>query len=117
MQAAIAACHALAPSYAETNWEAVVSWYDVLLTVHDTPVVRLNRAVAVAERDGPRPGLALVDGDRRPGDVPVVARDPGRAAGATGDKDGARAAYERAVAAGINEPQVEQLRYRAAELG
>ena len=54
VQAAIAACHALAPSYADTDWDAVISWYDVLLTVHDTPVVRLNRAVAVAERPGCR---------------------------------------------------------------
>ena len=49
-QAAIAACHALAPTWEDTNWEAVLSWYDVLLTVNDTPVVRLNRAVAVAGR-------------------------------------------------------------------
>jgi RNA polymerase sigma-70 factor (ECF subfamily) len=62
VQAAIAACHALAPSYRDTDWTAIVSWYDVLLTVQDTPVVRLNRGVAVAERDGPRAGLAAVDG-------------------------------------------------------
>ncbi|MEU5258385.1 DUF6596 domain-containing protein [Amycolatopsis sp. NPDC021455] len=61
VQAAIAACHDLAPSYEETNWDAVISWYDVLLTVQDTPVVRLNRAAAVAERDGPSAALALVD--------------------------------------------------------
>ncbi|MEV4143165.1 DUF6596 domain-containing protein [Amycolatopsis sp. NPDC049691] len=61
VQAAIAACHDLAPSYAETNWDAVISWYDVLLSIQDTPVVRLNRAAAVAERDGPAAGLALVD--------------------------------------------------------
>ncbi|WP_086845467.1 RNA polymerase sigma factor [Amycolatopsis kentuckyensis] len=61
IQAAIAACHDLAPSYAETNWDAVISWYDVLLSVQDTPVVRLNRAAAVAERDGPAAALALVD--------------------------------------------------------
>ncbi|MGW3964606.1 RNA polymerase sigma factor [Amycolatopsis sp. NPDC005003] len=61
VQAAIAACHDLAPSYAETNWDAVISWYDVLLSVQDTPVVRLNRAAAVAERDGPASALALVD--------------------------------------------------------
>ncbi|OXM70947.1 RNA polymerase sigma factor [Amycolatopsis vastitatis] len=61
VQAAIAACHDLAPSYEETNWDAVISWYDVLLSVQDTPVVRLNRAAAVAERDGPAAALALVD--------------------------------------------------------
>ena len=61
VQAAIAACHALAPSYAETDWDAVISWYDVLLTIEPTDVVRLGRASALAERDGPEVGLAAVD--------------------------------------------------------
>ncbi len=61
VQAAIAACHALAPTYAATDWDAVLSWYDVLLTVDGGPVVRLNRAVAIGERDGPAAGLAAVD--------------------------------------------------------
>ena len=61
VQAAIAACHALAPSYDETDWDAIVSWYDVLLTLDAGPVVRLNRAAAVAERDGAAAGLDLVD--------------------------------------------------------
>jgi RNA polymerase sigma-70 factor (ECF subfamily) len=60
-QAAIAACHAIAPTWADTNWDAVISWYDVLLGITDTPVVRLNRAVAVAERDGPEVGLAELE--------------------------------------------------------
>jgi RNA polymerase sigma factor (sigma-70 family) len=60
-QAAIAACHAVAPSYDATSWASIVSWYDTLLAVHDTPVVRLNRAAAVAERDGPAAGLELLD--------------------------------------------------------
>jgi RNA polymerase sigma-70 factor (ECF subfamily) len=61
VQAAMAACHALAPSYDDTDWDAIVSWYDVLLTLDDGPVVRLNRAAAVAERDGAEVGLDLVD--------------------------------------------------------
>jgi RNA polymerase sigma-70 factor (ECF subfamily) len=61
VQAAIAACHALAPTSADTEWGAVLSWYDVLLMVHDTPVVRLNRAVAVGERHGPTAALAELD--------------------------------------------------------
>lgn len=60
-QAAIAACHALAPTWEQTNWGAVVSWYDVLLRINDTPVVRVNRAVAIAELHGPRAGLAALD--------------------------------------------------------
>lgn len=61
VQAAITSCHALAASYGETDWGAIVSWYDVLLTLDPGPVVRLNRAAAVAERDGAAAGLALVD--------------------------------------------------------
>ena len=60
-QAAIAACHALAETWASTNWDAIVSWYDVLVGISDTPVVRLNRAVAVAELRGPAAGLAELD--------------------------------------------------------
>lgn len=61
VQAAIAACHAVAPTWEPTNWAAIVSRHDVLLSVHDTPVVRLNRAVALSERDGPAAGLAELD--------------------------------------------------------
>jgi RNA polymerase sigma factor (sigma-70 family) len=61
VQAALAACHALAPSWDDTDWGAIVSWYDVLLTLDDGPVVRLNRAAAVAESQGAEVGLALVD--------------------------------------------------------
>lgn len=57
-QAAIAALHADAPSAAETDWVQIVEWYDELLRLTDSPVVRLNRAVAVGEADGPRAGLA-----------------------------------------------------------
>lgn len=68
VQAAIAACHAVAPTWESTNWAAIVSWYDVLLAVNDTPVVRLNRAVAVSERDGPTAGLAELDAVAGSGD-------------------------------------------------
>ena len=61
VQAAIAACHALAAGPDDTDWAAIASWYDVLLTVLDTPIVRLNRAAAVAEATGPAEALALVD--------------------------------------------------------
>jgi RNA polymerase sigma-70 factor (ECF subfamily) len=60
VQAAIAGCHALAPSYEETDWDAIVAWYDVLLTVDASPAARLGRAAAIAERDGAEAGLAEV---------------------------------------------------------
>ncbi len=61
VQAAIAACHALAGRYEDTPWTAIISWYDVLLAVQDTPIVRLNRAVAVAEVAGNVAGLSEID--------------------------------------------------------
>jgi RNA polymerase sigma-70 factor (ECF subfamily) len=61
LQAAIAAVHSAAPSADRTDWRAIVTLYDQLLAVAPTPVVALNRAVAVAEVDGPAAGLALVD--------------------------------------------------------
>ncbi|MFD8064076.1 RNA polymerase sigma factor [Streptomyces cyaneofuscatus] len=59
-QAAVAALHADAPTAAETDWVQIVEWYDELARLTDSPVVRLNRAVAVGEADGPRTGLAAL---------------------------------------------------------
>ncbi len=71
VQAAIAACHALAPAWEETDWSAIESWYEVFLRVDDGPVVRLNHAVAVAEAQGPEAGLALVDAIDSLGEYPL----------------------------------------------
>lgn len=62
LQAAIAAVHAESPSYADTDWPQIVGLYDVLVRIEPTPVVALNRAVAVAMRDGAAAGLLLIDG-------------------------------------------------------
>lgn len=59
-QAAIAALHADAPTFEETDWVQVVDWYDELVNLTDNPVARLNRVVALAEADGPRAGLAAL---------------------------------------------------------
>ncbi|MEV7127874.1 DUF6596 domain-containing protein [Streptomyces sp. NPDC093260] len=59
-QAAVAALHADAPTAGETDWVQIVEWYDELTRLTDNPVVRLNRAVAVGEADGPRAGLAAL---------------------------------------------------------
>jgi RNA polymerase sigma-70 factor, ECF subfamily len=61
LQAAIQALHCAAPRYGQTDWAAIVRFYDRLLTVLPTPVVALNRAVAVAETDGAEAGLQLLD--------------------------------------------------------
>jgi RNA polymerase sigma-70 factor, ECF subfamily len=61
LQAAIAACHAQAPTAADTDWRKIAVLYDRLGEIAPTPVVLLNRAVAVAMADGPAAGLALID--------------------------------------------------------
>jgi RNA polymerase sigma-70 factor (ECF subfamily) len=61
LQAAIAAEHARAPTASATDWRQIVALYDALLAISPSPVIELNRAVAVAMRDGPAAGLALVD--------------------------------------------------------
>lgn len=116
VQAAIAACHALAPSYADTDWDAVVSWYDVLLTIQDTPVARLNRAVAVAERDGPVVGLALVDAIDELVSYPWWHATRAELLHRLDRPRAARTAYERALACEMSEPQADHLRRRLADL-
>jgi len=68
LEAAIAAVHATAPSVQATNWEEIVSLYDTLMTIRPTPIVALNRAIAVGQRDGPESGLtelrAIADSKR-----------------------------------------------------
>jgi len=67
LQAAIAAVHAEAPSYAETDWPQLLRLYDELLRAWPTPVVALNRAVAHAMADGPEAGLADIEAIERDG--------------------------------------------------
>jgi predicted RNA polymerase sigma factor len=61
-QAAIAALHADPPTAAQTDWVQIVEWYDELLALGDSPIIRLGRAVAIGEADGPRAGLAALQG-------------------------------------------------------
>lgn len=112
VQAAVAACHALAPEYSKTDWTAIVSWYDVLLTVSDTPVVRLNRAAAVAERDGPGAGLAEVDRIEGLGDYPYWHASRGDLLGRLGRAEEAAVAFDRALALGLNGAHSDHFRAR-----
>jgi RNA polymerase sigma-70 factor (ECF subfamily) len=119
LQAAIAAVHAEAPAAAETDWAQIVGLYDVLARAEPSPVVELNRAAAVAMRDGPAAGLALIDAILTRGDLadyPLAhsARaELCRRLGKTGD---ARASYERALGLTRQEPQRRFLERRLAEL-
>jgi RNA polymerase sigma-70 factor (ECF subfamily) len=120
IQAAIAAVHAGAPDAAATDWAEIVGLYDVLSRTDPSPVIALNRAVAVAMRDGPEAGLTLIDalldrGDLRDYRLAHAARaDLCRRLGRTAD---ARASYERALALTRQEPERRFLERRLAELG
>jgi RNA polymerase sigma-70 factor, ECF subfamily len=108
LQAAIAGVHADAASAAETDWAEIVGLYDVLLRADPSPVVELNRAAAVAMRDGPEAGLFLIDGILGRGELAGYAvahsarAELCRKLGRTED---ARQAYERALALTKQEPQ------------
>jgi RNA polymerase sigma-70 factor (ECF subfamily) len=119
LQAAIAAVHAEAESAAATDWGQIVGLYDVLARVDPSPVVELNRAAAVAMRDGPAAGLALIDAILAQGDLAdyhlahSVRADLCRRLGRTAD---ARAAYQRALELTRQEPERRFLERRLGDL-
>jgi RNA polymerase sigma-70 factor (ECF subfamily) len=119
LQAAIAAVHAEAPRADATDWSRIVGLYDVLVRADPSPVIELNRAAAVAMRNGPAAGLALIDailarGDLREYHLAHSARaDLCRRLGRTAE---ARAAYERALALTRQETERRFLERRLAEL-
>jgi RNA polymerase sigma-70 factor (ECF subfamily) len=119
LQAAISAVHAEAPEVAATDWAQIVGLYDVLMRREPSPIVELNRAVAVAMRDGPAAGLALVDAILDRGELGdyglahAARADLCRRLGRTAP---AREAYERALALTSQEPQRRFLRRRVEQL-
>jgi len=119
IQAAIAAVHAEAPSVADTDWAEIVGLYDVLQRINPSPVVELNRAVAVAMRDGPDSGLALIDAILERGDLAdyrlahAARADMCRRLGRRAD---ARASYEEALKLARQEPERRFLTKRLAEV-
>lgn len=119
IQAAIAAIHAEAPDTAKTDWAQIVGLYDLLLRAEPSPIIELNRAVAVAMRDGPAAGLALIDVIIARGDLAdyhLVHSARADLCRRLGDKDEARASYERALALAKLEPERRFLEKRLAEL-
>ncbi len=106
LQAAIAACHARAATFADTDWGRIVALYDALAARVPSPVVALNRAVAVGMADGPAAGLALVDALRETRalkDYPWLPSVRGDLLVRLGRADEARAEFERAAALTRNE--------------
>jgi RNA polymerase sigma factor (sigma-70 family) len=115
VQALIAAEHAIAPHPDATDWPRIVERYDELLALEDTPVVRLNRAVAVAEADGPLAGLRALDGVELVGHrLPGVR---GELLARVGRTDDARSELARAMELCDNAPEKAHLADRLASLG
>ena len=119
VQAAIAAVHAQAPSADATDWAHIVGLYDLLMQTDPSPVIELNRAVAVAMSDGPLAGLGLIDAILARGDLVhyhlahAARADLCRRLGRTVE---ARASYERALGLTQQEPERRFLKRRLAEL-
>jgi RNA polymerase sigma-70 factor (ECF subfamily) len=119
LQAAIAAVHAEAESVARTDWRQIVALYDRLLRIQPSPVVQLNRAVAIAMRDGPEVGLRHIDAVLEHGELAnyylahSARADMYRRLGRTAE---ARASYEKALALAQQEPERRFLARRLEEL-
>ena len=119
LQAAIAAVHAEAESVARTDWRQIVALYDQLLRIQPSPVVQLNRAVAIAMRDGPEVGLRHIDAVLEHGELAnyylahSARADMCRRLGRTAE---ARSSYEKALALTQQEPERQFLQERIRQL-
>jgi len=119
LQAAIAAVHAEAPNAGETDWAQIVALYDLLLRAEPSPIIELNRTVAVAMRDGPAKGLELVDALLAGGELAqyhlahATRADFCRRLGKNAE---ARISYQHALALAKQEPERRFLERRLAEL-
>jgi len=119
LQAAIAAVHAESESVAATDWRQIVALYDQLLRIQPSPVVQLNRAVAIAMRDGPEVGLTHIDAVLEHGELAnyylahSARADMYRRLGRTAE---ARSSYEKALALTQQEPERQFLQERIRQL-
>jgi predicted RNA polymerase sigma factor len=119
LEAAVAACHGLAATYDATDWQQIVALYDHLLALTPSPVIALQRAIAIGRADGARAGLralqALVGNDRL-ADDPVLAAAIGELEAQRGDVRAARTAYRRALELAGTAPERRFLEERLAAL-
>ncbi|OZG71870.1 RNA polymerase subunit sigma-24 [Hahella sp. CCB-MM4] len=119
LQAAIAATHARAPTYADTDWNQIAGLYTLLLQANPSPVVELNRAVAIAMKDGPEAGLTLIDDILTRGDLEKYHLAHAARADLCrrlGRHDDARSAYQKALELAQLEPEKRFLQRRLMEL-
>jgi RNA polymerase sigma-70 factor (ECF subfamily) len=118
VQAAIAALHARAPKAADTDWPQIAALYGVLVALQPSPVVELNRAVAIAMADGPERGLALIERLEARGElagyhlVEAARADLLRRLGRRAE---ANAAYARAIELATNEAERKFLRRQVCD--
>jgi len=120
VQAAIAAVHASAPSAAATDWAEIVALYGLLFRIEPSTIVELNRAVAIAMRDGPLSGLTLIDAILERGDLVdyhLAHSARGELCRRLGRTAEARAAFERALGLAKQEPERRFIQKRLSELG
>ena len=119
LEAGIAACHALAATYAATDWPQIVALYDQLLELTPSPVIALQRAIALGRANGARAGLRALEGlvgNDRLEDDPVLATAIGELEAQRGDVRAARAAYRRALELAGTAPERRFLQERLAAL-
>ncbi|CAN5411083.1 RNA polymerase sigma factor [soil metagenome] len=119
LQAAISAVHARAGAANETDWNQIVGLYNALLNIDSSPIVELNRAVAVAMRDGPEAGLSQIDAILTRGDLIDYHRAHAARAELcrrAGNRAEAKASYERAISLTQQEPERRFLMRRLAEI-
>jgi RNA polymerase sigma-70 factor (ECF subfamily) len=119
LQAAIAAVHAEAPTYMETDWRQICALYAALVAMQPSPVIELNRAAAVAMHEGPATGLALIDellARGELGDYYLAHAARADLYRRMGRRDEARSAYERALVLAKSEPEQRYLKKRLREM-
>jgi RNA polymerase sigma-70 factor (ECF subfamily) len=120
LQAAISAVHAEAPSAEDTDWNQVVSLYSVLLRLEPSPVIELNRAVALAMRDGPQAGLQIVDAILTRGELRnyhLIHATRGELLRRAGQRQAAITAFEQALALTNQLPERRMLSRKIEQLG
>jgi RNA polymerase sigma-70 factor (ECF subfamily) len=119
LQASIAAVHAAAPDAESTDWSEIVARYEALMRLEPSPIVELNRAVAVAMKDGPQPGLEIIDRLLSEGELseyPLAHSARADLCRRLGRNQEARASYERALELTLQEPERRFYEKRLHEL-
>ncbi len=119
LQAAIASVHALADSVRNTQWELIVGYYDTLFSINPSPVVELNRAIAVGMHEGPKAGLAIIDRlmkNKKLNSYPVIYAAQADFCKKLGFIDKAISAYQRAIELVRQKPEERYLKKQLSEI-